>query len=196
MNYLGHAFLSLNNADITTGNLIGDHVKGMLALQHYPDGIRRGILLHRFIDSYVDSHPSVARAKVVFRQDYGLYAGAILDTLFDHFLANDPRYFPSDIDLKTFTHQVYLSVESNNQYLPAPFAAYFQHMKERNWLFGYKSLLGMQRALTGLHRRARHMPDPSQAYTIFVSSYYQLNQCYFEFIDDLQKKVSTKVASI
>ena len=36
MNYLGHAFLSFNNADILTGNMIADHVKGKLALDKYP----------------------------------------------------------------------------------------------------------------------------------------------------------------
>ena len=80
MNYLGHAFLSFGDGDILTGNMIGDHVKGKIALEQYPDGIKKGIMLHRKIDEYTDLHPATQRAKLPFREVYGLYAGAIMDT--------------------------------------------------------------------------------------------------------------------
>ena len=43
----------------------------------------------------------------------------------------------------------------------------------------------MERSLSGLARRAKHMPPPEKAYEIFVTNYYHLNQCYYEFIDDV-----------
>ncbi|GAA4465637.1 acyl carrier protein phosphodiesterase [Nemorincola caseinilytica] len=187
MNYLGHAFLSFGNSEILVGNMIGDHVKGRLALQHYPDGIRKGIELHRKIDEFTDNHPSVSRAKLIFREDYGLYAGAITDTVFDHFLANDPKYFASPDALLQFTRQTYTQIEEHSTHLPPDFAAYFPHMREYNWLLGYRSMKGVERSLQGLARRAKHMPASDKAYTAFVMGYYHLNQCYFELIDDVVK---------
>jgi len=185
MNYLGHAFLSFGDKDILTGNLIGDHVKGLLPLDKMPAGIKKGVLLHRKIDGFADAHSATQRAKLLFRQQYGLYSGAIMDTLYDHFLANDPKLFPSENALMEFTRQTYEKAEQNAAWFPAGFAAYFPHMKEHNWLYGYRSLMGMQRSLNGLARRAKHMPPIEDAYKIFITNYYMLNQCYYEFIDDV-----------
>jgi len=59
----------------------------------FPPGIRRGILLHRMIDSFTDDHPRVHEAKEIFRPLYRLYSGAFIDVAFDHFLANDENEF-------------------------------------------------------------------------------------------------------
>jgi acyl carrier protein phosphodiesterase len=185
MNYLGHAFLSLGDAELLTGNLIGDHVKGKLALDAFPAQIRKGIELHRKIDGYADAHPGTLRGKLLFKVDYGLYAGAIMDTLYDHFLANDPKYFLNENALLEFTQTVYAQLDNNSQYFPHTFAKYFPLMKEYNWLYGYRTVKGMERSLSGLHRRAAYMPPIDKAYEIFVSNYYHLNQCYYELIEDI-----------
>lgn len=194
MNYLGHAYLSFGNANILTGNMIGDHVKGTLvAHEKYPEEIWKGIALHRKIDEFSDEHPATKRAKVFFREDYGLYAGAIMDTLYDHFLANDPKIFADAQALNTFSVKVYDQLEQNQEWFPERFAIYFPHMREHNWLYGYRAIKGMERALNGLHRRAGHMPPPQKAYEIFVANYYHLNQCYFELIDDILPFVKIEI---
>lgn len=195
MNYLGHAFLSGQDADILTGNMIGDHIKGLIALEKFPDGMRKGILLHRKIDSFADDHRATQRAKVLFRQDYGLYSGAIMDTLYDHFLANDARYFASEKHLFDFTQETYKKLDSRLEYTPDIFKQYFPHMKEHNWLYGYRTLMGMQKSLNGLARRAKHMPPVEKAYEIFISNYYMLGQCYYEFIDDVVNFVKIELTS-
>jgi acyl carrier protein phosphodiesterase len=195
MNYLGHAFLSFGDPDILTGNMIADHVKGRLALDKYPAGIRKGIELHRKIDATTDLHPATMRARLLFREHYGLYAGPVMDTLYDHFLANDPKFFPGAPALLTFTESVYTQLETNQAWFPEKFAAYFPSMKQNNWLYNYRTVKGMERSLTGLSRRALYMPPIKKAYEIFITSYYQLNQCYYEFIDDVINFVKIESAS-
>jgi acyl carrier protein phosphodiesterase len=187
MNYLGHAFLSFGDRDILTGNMIGDHVKGKIVLDTFPEGIKKGIMLHRKIDGMADAHPATLRAKLLFRADYGLYAGAIMDTLYDHYLANDPKYFANEQALLDFSRQVYSELGENEQYMPEKFRTYFPYMKEHNWLYNYRTLKGMEKSLGGVQRRALHMPPADKAYEIFVGHYYHLNQCYYEFIDDVIK---------
>jgi acyl carrier protein phosphodiesterase len=185
MNYLGHAFLSFGDRDILTGNMIGDHVKGRLALDTFPPGIKNGIELHRKIDGKVDTHPATSRAAILFRESYGLYSGAIMDIVYDHFLANDPRCFSNEAALLAFTQTCYLQLEENISYFPPAFAAYFSHMKDHNWLYGYHTLKGVERSLGGLSRKAKYMPPVDIAYEIFVTNYYHLNQCYYDLIDDV-----------
>lgn len=195
MNYLGHAFLSFGNDGILTGNMIGDDVKGKVALEQYPAAIKKGILLHRKIDTYTDTHTATQRAKLLFRGEYGLYSGAIMDTLYDHYLANDPKHFPTQETLLEYTKSIYGQLEKNESYFPPKFATYFPFMKEQNWLYNYRTLKGMERSLNGLARRALHIPPIGKAYEIFVTNYYQLNQCYYEFIDDVIKFVKIELSN-
>lgn len=194
MNYLAHAYLSFDDAEVLTGNMIGDHVKGKLALQQYPEGIQKGIMLHRKIDVFTDEHPATQRAKIWFRPVYGLYAGAIMDSLYDHFLANDPKLFPSEQGLMQFSQQVYAQLTANQQYFPERFATYFPYMRDEDWLYRYRNLVGMKRSLNGLYRRAKHMPPVDEAYNIFVGNYYQLAQCYYELMDDMVRFVKVAIS--
>lgn len=195
MNYLAHAFLSFGDTERLTGNLIADHVKGQLALEKFPAGIANGIRLHRKIDAFSDTHPAVLRAKVWFRDPFHLYAGPVLDTLWDHFLANDPSAFTSEAVLKSFTQDTYARLKTTAQWHPEIFSGYLPHMEEHDWLYGYRTMRGAQRSLQGLGRRAKHMPPPEAAYEIFVGRYYQLAQCYFELMQDLLGYVKTKITT-
>ncbi len=195
MNYLGHAVLSFGDGELLTGNLIADHVKGKLALNNYPDRIAAGIILHRKIDQFTDDHPATGRAKLLFREAYGLYAGALMDSLYDHFLANDAKYFPSASSLLEFTQKTYEAAAVNASYFPPAFASYFEYMRRENWLYNYRTLQGAKRALHGLQRRAKHMADPQEAYNIFVGHYYHLAQCYYDLMDDMVHFVKVELSN-
>lgn len=194
MNYLGHAFLSMGNADVLTGNMIGDYVKGKIALEEYPEEIAKGLLLHRHIDTFTDQHPAVARAKVFFREVYELYSGAVVDILFDHFLANDPKHFNSEQHLFDFSQTTYQQLEANEKYFPEKFGKMFPYMRSQNWLYQYRTLKGTEKSLTGLYNRAKAMPEPTEAYKTFVGHYYQLSQCYYDFIDGIMSYVKVELS--
>lgn len=193
MNYLAHAYLSFQNPLLLTGNMIGDFVKGSVSNTTYPEEIKEGITLHRKIDSFTDQHPVVARAKLLFKKDYGLYAGPITDSLFDHFLANDPQYFPSEQALFEFTQETYKMLEDCQSYFPHVFLEVFGYMREQNWLLGYRKLTGVKKSLHGLRRRSQYMPDTQRAYEIFIGYYYQLVQYYYELIEDTVRFVKVEL---
>ena len=62
MNVLAHIYLSGDSDKIIIGNYIGDYVKGRDYL-NYPDLVRKGIILHRHIDGFTDSHPLFTEAR-------------------------------------------------------------------------------------------------------------------------------------
>lgn len=178
MNYLAHAFLSFGDSEIVTGNLIADYVKGRNALAFFPKKIEMGILLHREIDRFTDEHKAAKHAASFFKENYGRYAPAIVDSLFDHYLANDLLLFPSKEKLFDFSQKTYTQLELHTEHFPEQFAGMFPHMKEHNWLYNYHSLQGINGSLNGLHRRAKFMPSPEIAYEIFIDNYDALNEAY------------------
>jgi acyl carrier protein phosphodiesterase len=185
MNYLAHAYLSFGDAGILTGNMISDFVKGKRKFE-LPDRIQQGIQLHRKIDVYTDDHLANKELMLIFRPYYGLYSGAIMDVLHDHFLANDHHYF-NESTLLEFSLDVYAKLVDHEQYFPEKFAGMFPYMQRQNWLFNYRLMDGVRSSLGGLYRRARYMKDPAKAFELFETHYETLQAGFHEFFPDLRE---------
>ena len=142
-------------------------------------------MLHRAIDEFTDAHPATAAAKLFFRPHYRLYSGAIVDVLYDHYLANDAAQF-SEQSLKEFTVEVYESLEQQASHLPQSFLYLLPYMKAQNWLFNYRNKDGIARSLSGLVRRAAYMSDHQPAIIIFEENYEALAKCYSAFFEDVK----------
>ena len=155
MNYLAHAYLSFNDPQILAGNMISDYVKGRAQFS-FSGKIQKGIMLHREIDQFTDTHPATKKAKEIFRPAYRLYSGAIMDVLYDHFLANDGTEF-TPASLKDFAARTYRQLELQAADLPINFLQVFTYMKTYDWLYNYRSLDGMSRSLAGLVRRSAYL---------------------------------------
>jgi acyl carrier protein phosphodiesterase len=193
VNYLAHAYLSFGIPEITVGNLISDFIKGKKKFD-YPPAIQRGIALHRSIDTFTDAHAITRRAKGVFRPVYGLYAGALVDVAYDHFLANDPGTFGAGgaaaapgagpdpgVGLKAFAQKTYEQVGAWQAFFPERFARMFPYMRAQDWLYNYRYREGIFNSFAGLARRAAYMPEPAAACRLFEEQYEELEACYQEF---------------
>lgn len=189
MNYLAHAYLSFDIPEITVGNLISDFVKGKKKLD-YPDTIQQGISLHRAIDAFTDAHEITRQAKVFFKQDYGLYAGALTDVVYDHFLANDPQAFPASGNrtggLGAFAEHTYEQLAPFQSHFPERFARMFPYMRSQNWLYNYRYKEGIFNSFASLSRRAAYMADPEKACRLFETHYKELEACYTLFFPALK----------
>ena len=168
MNFLAHAYLSFNDEGLLTGNLISDFVKGKAQYQ-YPEHIQKGIRLHRAIDAFTDAHDATKEAAHFFKVPYRLYSGAIVDVVYDYFLANDSTIFEGD-DLLLFSHQVYKVLEKQAAHLPPTFARLFTYMKAENWLWNYRTPQGISRSLHGLARRATYLTEGDTRLPFFNST--------------------------
>jgi acyl carrier protein phosphodiesterase len=187
MNFLGHAFLSFEDDGILTGNMLGDFVKGRNALAAFPETVKQGILLHRKIDEFADHHPAAIKARNIFRPDYRLYSGAFVDALMDHFLANDPLYFGDEKTLLNFTLSVYRRMDPFKGFYPEAFASMFPYLRDQNWLYHYRTFRGLKQAFGGIVRRSQYLVEYEKAFTTTVQYYYELNQLYYDFMDDMLK---------
>jgi len=192
MNYLAHAYLSFNKAEILVGNLISDFVKGKKKFDYSP-GIQKGIFLHREIDNFTDTHQATREAKEVFRPDYRLYAGAFTDVVYDHFLATDKNEFTPE-SLLQFSTATYDLIEPFTAVLPEKFQKMFPYMRQQNWLNNYQYTWGIERSLAGVVRRAAYLSESDTAFLLFEKNYQHLQSCYNQFFPSLKKFVTEQLA--
>lgn len=186
MNLLAHAFLSFNQPEVLAGNMINDYVKGKKKFD-YPAGIQKGMTLHRAIDDFTDHHPATQQAKQYFKAEYRLYAGAFVDVLYDHFLANDTNQFKDEAALEAFCQSTYKSLQSNEALLPAKFQQTLPYMQSQDWLYNYRLKKGIEHGFTGLVKRAAYLSESAIAFTIFNTHYHALQICYDSFFSELKQ---------
>src|SRR6186713_3329634 len=184
MNYLAHAYLSFGRPGILVGNMISDHVKGKKKYD-YPEQIQQGIAVHREIDRFTDIHQATKAAKEIFRPAYRLYAGSLMDVIYDHFLAVDENEF-TDESLKAFTINTYAMLDRFADHFPEKFSSMYPYMKTQNWLYNYKYRQGIERSLAGVVRRAKYLEESDTAYLLFNEHYNKLKDLYQLFFPELK----------
>lgn len=194
MNYLGHAYLSFDSPEILVGNMISDFVKGASKFS-FSGTIQKGITLHRMIDQFTDDHFATKKAKEIFRPHYRLYSGAIMDVLYDHFIASDISVF-TEISLKQFAERTYRQLEENCIHVPQRFRHVFFYMKTENWLYNYKYPQGMKKSLHGLVGRAAYLTESETAYHLFVENYEMLKEQYQLFFKDVKLFANQKFEAL
>jgi acyl carrier protein phosphodiesterase len=155
MNYLVHFLLAGDDDELRLGNLLGDFVKGRVErFEHrgVTGRLRTGIQMHRTIDAFSDRHPAVHRSKRILAPEYGRLSGVIVDMFYDHVLArrwteHHPRPLPD------YTQDVYRTLRRNLHRVPAAVHPLINAMSRGDWLRGYASQRGIERALQGMAAR-------------------------------------------
>jgi acyl carrier protein phosphodiesterase len=184
MNYLAHAYLSFEQPEILLGNMISDYVKGKQKFG-YPL-LQNGIALHRAIDTFTDAHPVIGEAKEIFRPAYRLYSGAVVDVVFDHFLATDTNHFTLE-QLKGFATTTYRSLQVQEDFFPERFQRMFPYMQQQNWLYNYHHRQAIDNSLHGLVRRAAYLTESETAFRLFEQHYEELREYYNRFFPELYR---------
>lgn len=183
LNYLAHSVLSFGNNELIVGNFIADSMHGN-NFSGLPAGIVRGIMLHRKIDSFTDAHPVYRSSKHRFRKDFDKYSGVLMDIIYDHFLAkNFDRYSP--VPLQDYATGIYKVLQDNFDFLPENAKRFYGYMTERNILFHYSTLEGIETVLTHLSHRIRHRYELQLAMPILEREYEEIETEFGVFFEEL-----------
>ena len=183
MNFLAHIYLSGDDEGITIGNFIADGIKGK-KYQEYPPKIKKGILLHRFIDSYTDSHPTVRKSTARLHQNYGHYSGVIVDILYDHFLAkNWNSYHIQPLD--KYVENFYEMLHANFEVLPTRIKRMMPYMISDNWLLSYASIQGISTILTQMNHRTKNRSKMNFAVVELEEYYTEFEEEFTSFFSEL-----------
>lgn len=179
MNYLAHIYLSGENIDIQIGNFMGDAVKGE-KYEDYAVDLKKGILLHRQIDSFTDQHPITSQSKKRLHPRYGHYKGVLIDIFFDYFLAKNWSKY-SDIAFNDYISNFYVELQKKQSFLPVKVQVMTPLLIAHDWLSKYDNLEGIARVLNGMKNRIKHDIPLHKGIEDLIENYEQFEQDFNAF---------------
>jgi acyl carrier protein phosphodiesterase len=183
MNYLAHIFLSGTDEAVVIGNFIGDYVKGRDYLL-YPPNIRKGLVLHRRIDWFTDTHKIAQQSKKYFAPKYHKWAGIVVDILYDHFLIkNWEKYCPAT--LEDYKQDIFDVLQKYYPVLPERVKYFVSSFIQNDWIGTYSSQEGIINILYRMSMRTP-LPDESAFAAEVLRKYYvQLDSEFMTYFPEL-----------
>lgn len=191
MNYLAHIYLSGDDKQLRIGNFIADSVRGK-DFSAFPDRVADGIILHRHIDTFTDSHSTVKKSKDLIRSEYGHWSSVIVDLYYDHFLAHYWNDFHED-PLESFVQEFYKDLNDSHHYLPTKVQDFMPYLIEQNWLLSYASIEGISGIFHQMNRRTGNRSKMNFASIELEKYYNELERHFRSFMDDLQVYVESMI---
>lgn len=191
MNYLAHIYLSGGDDDLKIGNFIADSVKGKKFIS-YPEKIQKGIILHRAIDTYTDSHPVVKKSVTRLFKDYSHYSRVIVDILYDHFLAANWKDY-SVVPLEQYVSDFYSLLHRYFDVLPKRVQNFLPYMEQENWLFNYATVEGIGKILSQMNIRTGNRSRMNLAVNELNIYYTEFEEEFRIFFKDLQFFANEKI---
>ena len=158
MNFLAHLCLANGDSGLMLGGLFGDFVRGRRALSKFPEPVRQGIVLHRYIDRCTDHSAVVKKLRRGFPREFRRYAGIIIDLAFDHELAvNWWRYMPGS--LERFDVEVRDLLRDNAELVPEGLTNFMRYADRHGLFTAYREEDVILFALAGVGTRLSR-PNP------------------------------------
>jgi len=194
MNFLAHIYLSGEDEGVTIGNFIADGIKGK-RYQKYPQTIQKGILLHRAIDSYTDSHLTVRKSTKRLHENYGHYSGVIVDILYDHFLAKNWKDY-SDVPLDVYVANFYETLRNSYEILPTRIQRMMPYMISDNWLLSYATVPGISKILNQMNVRTKGVSKMNFAVMELEEYYEEFEAEFTSFFAELIAFSQNKLAEL
>lgn len=194
MNFLAHIYLSGDNDLVKIGNFMADSIRGH-SYDNYPAEIRKGILLHRSIDSFTDMHPVYRKSKHRLHEKYGHYSGVIMDIFYDHFLAkNWDKY--SDIKLEEYAQTFYKLLQDNYDLLTEKAQGMLPYMLGRNWLVSYASIAGLEMIMFQMDHRTKNRVDMHESIVELQQFYTEFEKEFTLFFEELRQHCIEKLKEL
>lgn len=194
MNFLAHIYLSGNDDLIKIGNFMADGIRGK-DYENYPPKLKTGILLHRFIDSYTDSHPIFRQSTKKLHENYSHYSGVLADMFYDHFLCKNWSNY-SDENLGDFVDNFYTSLRENYAVLTDKTQHLLPYMEQGNWLYNYQFLDELEVILSQMDYRTKHKSKMRYAITDLKQHYSEFETEFTLFFEDIRQAAQEKLKKL
>ncbi len=184
MNFLAHIYLSGDNQLVRIGNFMADGIRGK-TYEQYPKDVQRGILLHREIDSFTDSHPLFRQGTKRLHADFHHYSGVILDVFYDHFLAASWSSYCEE-PLDEFAANFYDSMERHRHLLTTRALEILPLMRRHDWLTSYATREGIGEILRQMDRRTGNRSKMAQSPASLEEHYELFSEEFTQFFADVR----------
>ncbi len=184
MNFLAHIHLSRKYSDEMIGNFLGDFVK-VGQEKDYPPEIKRGIFIHRKIDSFTDSNPIFKNSCQKFPKQLKRYSKIAVDIFYDHFLAKNFKNY-SELNLEEFVDYFYFHLLDKNFKKPPKLQKIFPYITDKSWFLSYQNKDYIQKVLYRMSNRFKRKNLLAECFHVLNSEYENLEKDFFEFYPQLE----------
>ncbi len=186
MNFLGHLYFSGTDKELMHANLYGDFVRGS-KLDHYPDIIQKGIVLHRQIDFYIDNHAAVKKLKHALMHELPKIGPVAIDLFFDHLLAKNWSAFHQD-DYGAYLRDFYAHNTIHYNHYPTTFMEFMEKLRLHQWMNHYPTKFGLEKSCEGVSKRISFETNLAQAPVIFDQRESEIKDAFLRYMEDAQKE--------
>lgn len=173
---------------------MADSIRGN-SYENYPEEIKKGILLHRSIDSFTDMHPVYRQSKHRLHEKYGHYSGVIMDIFYDHFLAKNWANY-SNKKLEEYADEFYQLLRDNYDLLTAKIQGMMPYMIARNWLVSYASISGLEMILFQMDHRTKNRVAMHESIVELQKFYLEFETEFTQFFMELQEHCQQKLQEL
>ena len=161
----------------------------------YPEEIKKGIILHRYIDTFTDANETFRISKHRLHERYGHYSGVIVDILYDHFLAKNWTKY-SDESLTSFVFRFHQSLEDNFEDLTPKTQRILPIMIEQNWLESYATVEGISKILFQMDYRTKFKSKMQFSVEELETFYDDFENEFTLFFEELRNHVKEKLIEL
>ena len=194
MNFLAHIYLSGDNDFIKIGNFMADGIRGK-QYEHLPEDMRKGIILHRAIDTFTDIHPIFRKGTKRLHEKYHHYASVIMDVFYDHFLAKNWSMYSTET-LDDFVERFYQSLRDNFELLTEKTQGMLPFMIQHNWLLNYQYKEGIARILFQMDKRTKNNSKMQFSIEELELHYDVFESEFIDFFQDLRDFAEQKMNTL
>lgn len=165
------------------GSLIADYLRGSIDPALAP-GVRRGIALHRSVDTFTDSHADVAAARALFDPPYRRYAGIFLDVWFDHLLARGwSRHGMGTLHAFSASVQSLLATRTGD--VPARMGTFVSYLQQRDLPLMYRERDVIGQVFQGISSRLSRANPMATALPVIEANAAAVERHFDAFFPDL-----------
>lgn len=162
---------------------MGDYVKGH-NYNDFPVNIKKGLILHRNIDTFTDKHPIVRQSKSYIAKKYRKYSGIIIDIVYDHFLSRNWMHY-ANCSLENFTQNVYRILSENMDIFPEDVKEFVPSFVTNDWIGTYRTIEGIERVLRKMSSRTTLPDETDFAISILKEKYNQIEREFLDYFPEL-----------
>jgi acyl carrier protein phosphodiesterase len=186
MNFLGHLYLSQDHQELMHANLFGDFVKGK-QFELYSPVVQKGVLLHRSIDTFIDTNEHVVNLMRELYHDLPKVSSVAIDLYFDHLLARNWDEF-HQVKLTDYLADFYATKPLNWEEYPENFQLFIGKLKAHQWMNHYPNFEGLAKACQGVASRISFENKLVEAPRVFLNMEQEITAVFYEYMTAAQSE--------
>ncbi len=184
MNFLAHLHLAEPTPDSRLGNLLGDFVKGHPWDERFSDPVWKGVMEHRYVDAFTDSHPVWQQSRELLPSHLRRFAGIIIDIFYDYFLSKHWETF-SDVSLEEAVGTIHGDLEAALHQAPGDAREVIGGMISEEWLLNYRTIPGIEETIDRVSHRSEVLTPVRGSSRMVIPHLDEMEGHFLEFYPDL-----------